>query len=125
MTGKVFLPSGLTPYELVLFHLPVEHGRDGVMVRRKEIPSVCPVDHRIPHEEMAGDQDPVDGRHLLWPVEGMEGGLVLLARMDLPEGVNQPSIARQEAVGRGFFVGIEVAGYDERGLRTLLIEPLS
>ena len=88
------------------------------MVRRKEIPSARPVDSCIPNAEMVGDQDPVDGCHLLRPAKGVKGGLILLAQMGLPEGVNQPFLARQKAVGCGILVGIEVAGHDERGLRT-------
>lgn len=65
---------------------------------------------------MVGNQDPVDGRHLLGPAKGVKGGFVLLVSMDLSEGVDQRSIVGQEAVGAGILVGIEVAGDDERGL---------
>ncbi len=94
------------------------------MVRGKEVPNARTVDLRIQDAEMVGDQDPVDGRHLLRPAKGVKGGFILLVRMDLPEGVDQRAIAGQEAVGVGILVGIEVAGDDERGLCADLIKPL-
>ena len=74
---------------------------------------------------MVGDQDPVDGCHLLLPAKGVKGGFILLVRMGLPEGVDQRAIAGQEAVGVGILAGVEVAGDDDRGLRADLIEPVA
>ena len=64
--------------------LPVEHCRDGVMIRGEEVALAGTVDLCSKDPEMAGDQNPVNGCHFLLVPIGMKGGLIFPLWLDLP-----------------------------------------